>query len=101
MRDAPHSGMRVGAPDMELRWRGADVRRGWGPNTSVVIGDLNDIVLFRQMAGEITLDHGGILTFLPKPISTSGRSGMYISFSFWDDAGNTALATGEKGAQSI
>ena len=206
--DAPHAGARDGAPDMELRWNGADIRPGWEPNTSVVLGDLydndgaplplcprgalkraiadwqahgltpklgieleayalqggedgrlrpydapggvvygtgpfadpmrindviwnkahevgfkldlitaeydspqfeytlsfddalaavDDVVLFRQMAREIALDHGVVLTFLPKPISMAGGSGMHINFSFWDAAGQNALATGEKG----
>ncbi|MBO6883766.1 MAG: glutamine synthetase [Marivita sp.] len=206
--DAPHAGARDGAPDMELRWNGADIRSGWEPNTSVVLGDLydndgaplplcprgalkravadwqahgltpklgieleayalqggedgrlrpydapggvvygtgpfadpmrindviwnkahevgfkldlitaeydspqfeytlsfddalaavDDVVLFRQMAREIALDHGVVLTFLPKPISMAGGSGMHINFSFWDAAGQNALATGEKG----
>lgn len=206
--DAPHAKVREGAPDMELRWRGEDVRRGWEPNTSVVLGDLHDAdggplplcprgalkkaiadwevhglspklgieleafalqggedgrlrpydapggvvygtgpfadpmrindaiwnkanelgfsldlitaefdspqfeytlsfddalkavddaVLFRQMAREVALDHGIVLTFLPKPLSDMGGSGMHINFSFWDKTGQNALATGAKG----
>ncbi|MDX1743812.1 MAG: glutamine synthetase family protein [Ruegeria sp.] len=206
--DAPHAKVREGAPDMELRWRGEDVRMGWEPNTSIVLGDLydsdgsplslcprgalkravadwekhglkpmlgieleayalqggedgrlrpydapgggvygtgpfadpmrindviwnkalemgfrldlitaeydspqfeytltfddalaavDDIVLFRQMAREIALDHGIILTFLPKPLSELGGSGMHINFSFQDAEGNNALAAGEVG----
>ena len=206
--DAPHAKVREGAPDMELRWRGEDVRKGWEPDTSVVLGDLydadgsplslcprgalkravaawekhglkpmlgieleayalqggedgrlrpydapgggvygtgpfadpmrindviwnkalemgfrldlitaefdspqfeytltfddaltavDDIVLFRQMAREIALDHGIVLTFLPKPLSELGGSGMHINFSFQDAEGKNALATGEVG----
>ncbi|WP_170464441.1 glutamine synthetase family protein [Ruegeria arenilitoris] len=206
--DAPHAKVREGAPDMELRWRGDDVRKGWEPNTSIVLGDLydadgsplslcprgalkravadwekhglkpmlgieleayalqggedgrlrpydapgggvygtgpfadpmrindviwnkalemgfrldlitaeydspqfeytltfddaltavDDIVLFRQMAREIALDHGIVLTFLPKPLSELGGSGMHINFSFQDAEGKNALATGEVG----
>lgn len=206
--DAPHAKVREGAPDMELRWRGDDIRAGWEPNTSVVVGDLydadgaplplcprgalkkaiadwaghglspkigieleayalqggedgrlrpydapggvvygtgpfsdpmrindviwnkahemgfkldlitaeydspqfeytlsfsdalealDDVVLFRQMAREVALDHGIILTFLPKPLSEMGGSGMHINFSFWDANGQNALSTGEKG----
>jgi len=206
--DAPGAMVRQGMPDMELRWNGADIRSGWEPNTSVVLGDLydndgaplplcprgalkraiadwqahgltpklgieleayalqggedgrlrpydapggvvygtgpfadpmrindviwnkahevgfkldlitaeydspqfeytlsfddalaavDDVVLFRQMAREIALDHGVVLTFLPKPISMAGGSGMHINFSFWDAAGQNALANGEKG----
>ncbi|QUJ78229.1 glutamine synthetase [Sulfitobacter albidus] len=206
--DAPHAKVRDGAPDMELRWRGADIRPGWEPNTSVVLGDLfdvdgaplplcprgalkraiadwgahglspkigieleayafqggddgrlrpydapggvvygtgpfadpmrindviwnkahemgfkldlitaeydspqfeytlsfddalqalDDVVLFRQMAREVALDHGIVLTFLPKPISDMGGSGMHINFSLWDAEGQNALATGDRG----
>jgi glutamine synthetase len=206
--DAPHTMVREGAPDMELRWRAEDIRPGWEPDTQVVIGDLydndgaplplcprgalkravaawqahgltpmlgieleayalqggedgrlrpydapggvvygtgpfadpirindaiwrkaeelgfrldmitaeydspqyeytltfddalkaiDDIVLFRQMAREIALDHGIVLTFLPKPLSEAGGSGMHINFSFRDAKGNNALANGEKG----
>jgi len=58
---------------------------------------VDDIVLFRLMAREIALNHGVILTFLPKPISELGGSGMHINFSFTDDSGQNALATGPVG----
>lgn len=58
---------------------------------------VDDIVLFRLMAREIALDHGIILTFLPKPISEAGGSGMHINFSFRDEAGQNALANGPEG----
>lgn len=58
---------------------------------------VDDIVLFRQMAREIAIRHGILLTFLPKPIFEKGGSGMHINLSFADAAGNNALATGEKG----
>ncbi|APE43883.1 glutamine synthetase [Sulfitobacter alexandrii] len=206
--DAPHAMVRDGMPDMELRWRGDDIRQSWEPGTRVVLGDLydtdgvplplcprgalkraiadwgrhgltpkvgieleayalqgdeqgrlrpydapggvvygtgpfadpmrfndviwrkaeemgfhldmitaeydspqfeytltfddalravDDIVLFRLMAREIALDHGIILTFLPKPIAETGGSGMHINFSFVDETGRNALATGPKG----
>ena len=206
--DAPHAKVREGAPDMELRWRGDDIRTGWEPGTSVVLGDLydtegaplplcprgalkraiadwgthglapklgieleayalqggedgrlrpydapggvvygtgpfadpmrindviwnkahemgfkldlitaeydspqfeytlsfddalqavDDVALFRQMAREVALDHGIVLTFLPKPLSEMGGSGMHINFSFWDTDGQNALASGETG----
>ncbi len=206
--DAPHAMVREGMPDMELRWRGEDIRDSWEPNTKIVLGDLydndgaplplcprgalkraiadwqvhgltpklgieleayamqgdekgrlrpydspggvvygtgpfadpirindiiwrkaeemgfklemitaefdspqfeytlmfddalkavDDIVLFRLMAREVALDHGIILTFLPKPIPELGGSGMHINFSFADADGNNALSSGEKG----
>ena len=206
--DAPHAKVREGAPDMELRWLSDDIRPGWEPATSVVLGDLydaegaplplcprgalkraiadwakhglapklgieleayalqggedgrlrpydapggvvygtgpfsdpmrindviwnkahemgfkldlitaeydspqfeytlsfddalqavDDVVLFRQMAREVALDHGIVLTFLPKPLSEMGGSGMHINFSLWDADGQNALAAGETG----
>ncbi|MCI2397832.1 glutamine synthetase family protein [Aliiroseovarius subalbicans] len=58
---------------------------------------VDDIVLFRQMAREVALEHGVVLTFLPKPIAEAGGSGMHINFSFGDEAGNNALDNGPVG----
>jgi glutamine synthetase len=55
------------------------------------------VVLFRQMAREIALDHGIILTFLPKPFAGKGGSGLHVNLSFADKAGQNALANGERG----
>lgn len=57
----------------------------------------DDIVLFRLMARELALEFGIILTFLPKPVSEAGGSGMHINFSFSGADGKNALSTGEKG----
>ena len=40
--NSPGSKTYEGVPDMELRWRGEDVRDGWEPKTKVVLGDLYD-----------------------------------------------------------
>ena len=40
MLDAPHTKVRQGIPDMALRWKAADIRDGWEPDTKVVLGDL-------------------------------------------------------------
>lgn len=58
---------------------------------------VDDIVLFRLMAREIALEYGILLTFMPKPIAHAGGSGMHINFSFTDDKGGNAIASGEKG----
>jgi glutamine synthetase len=52
---------------------------------------LDDIFLFRQMAREVALDHGIVLSFMPKPIAEAGGSGMHINFSFRDAGGTNAL----------
>lgn len=52
---------------------------------------VDDIVLFRQLAREVALGFGIVLSFLPKPIAEAGGSGMHINFSFEDQNGNNAL----------
>ena len=58
---------------------------------------VDDIILFRQMAREVALGEGVILTFMPKPIAEAGGNGMHINFSFTDENGDNALSTGGKG----
>ncbi len=57
---------------------------------------VDDIILFRQMAREVALSKGVILTFTPKPIVEAGGNGMHINFSFTDNAGKNALSSGDK-----
>ncbi len=40
--DAPGSMMKQGLPDMELRWRGEEIRDSWHASTKIVLGDLYD-----------------------------------------------------------
>ncbi|SEO81305.1 glutamine synthetase [Salinihabitans flavidus] len=56
---------------------------------------VDDIVLFRLMAREIALDHGIVLSFLPKPLTDRGGSGLHVNFSFLDTGGGNALSSGE------
>ena len=58
---------------------------------------VDEVVLFRQMAREVALDHGVLLTFLPKPIAGKGGSGMHINLSFENAKGHNALANGDQG----
>ena len=58
---------------------------------------VDTVVLFRQMAREIALDHGVILSFLPKPIAGKGGSGLHVNLSFTDADGRNALAKGDWG----
>ena len=58
---------------------------------------VDDIVLFRLMAREIALEHGVLLSFMPKPLAEAGGSGMHINFSFTDKSGKNALSSGDKG----
>ncbi|MEC7259204.1 MAG: glutamine synthetase, partial [Pseudomonadota bacterium] len=40
--DAPGARVKQGLPDMELIWRGDEIRPGWERSTQVVLGDLHD-----------------------------------------------------------
>ncbi len=58
---------------------------------------MDDIVLFRQLAREVALENGVLLSFLPRPHSEAGGSGMHINFSFRDENGANALDNGPVG----
>lgn len=58
---------------------------------------VDEAFLFRIMAREVAIEHGLILTFMPKPILSKGGSGLHVNFSFVDGDGKNALATGERG----
>jgi glutamine synthetase len=57
---------------------------------------VDDIFLFRLMAREVAIDHGIVLTFMPKPILSLGGSGLHVNFSFLDRQGNNAISGGGK-----
>ena len=40
--DAPGAMVKQGLPDMELRWRGEEIRDSWHASTKIVLGDLYD-----------------------------------------------------------
>ncbi len=52
---------------------------------------VDDHFLFRLMAREIALQHGIILTCLPKPIPGKGGSGTHANFSLADKQGKNAI----------
>lgn len=54
---------------------------------------VDDTFLFRLMAREIALEHGILLTFLPKPIPDIGGLGMHVNVSFQDAEGNNCIQT--------
>jgi len=56
---------------------------------------VDDIFLFRLLARETALDHGILLTFMPKPIPGKSGSGLHVNFSFLDRGGRNAI--GEAG----
>lgn len=59
---------------------------------------VDDIFLFRVLAREVALDHGIVLTFMPKPIANKGGSGLHVNFSFSDRDGKNVFGAGESGS---
>ncbi|MDP3519428.1 MAG: glutamine synthetase family protein [Hydrogenophaga sp.] len=55
---------------------------------------VDDIFLFRLLAREVAIQHGIVLTFMPKPILTVGGSGVHINFSLRDAQGQNAISGG-------
>jgi len=55
---------------------------------------VDDIFLFKTLAREVALDHGILLSFLPKPIEDIGGIGMHINFSFKDKDGKNVIGGG-------
>ena len=56
------------------------------------LGAIDDIFLFRLMAREVAAKRGYLLTFMPKPLSDRGGSGVHLNLSFGDKDGNNACA---------
>ncbi|MEY2952516.1 MAG: Glutamine synthetase [Pseudomonadota bacterium] len=57
---------------------------------------IDDVFLFRLLARETAIQHGIVLTFLPKPIHTQGGSGVHVNFSLRDAQGHSAMAGGDQ-----
>lgn len=55
---------------------------------------VDDIFLFRQLAREVALQHGILLTFLPKPMAELGGNGLHVNFSLWDKNGENVIGAG-------
>ena len=54
----------------------------------------DDFFLFRNMARETLYEKGYLLSFLPKPLTESGGSGMHLNISFRNAHGKNALEGG-------
>ena len=52
---------------------------------------VDQLFLFKTMAKEIYAKNGHLLSFMPKPLSDRGGSGMHINFSFEDADGNNVI----------
>lgn len=53
---------------------------------------LDDAFLFKLMARELAMRRGLMLTFLGKPFSDAGGSGLHLNLSLADDTGGNAMA---------
>ncbi len=62
------------------------------------VSAVDDHFLFRLMAREIALQHGIVLSCLPKPIPGRGGSGTHVNFSFANKQGKNVL--GDPGEMS-
>ncbi|MDD9992873.1 MAG: glutamine synthetase family protein [Rhodospirillales bacterium] len=56
------------------------------------LGAIDDIFLFRLMAREVAAKRGYLLSFMPKPLSDRGGSGVHLNLSLADSRGDNALA---------
>ena len=69
------------APQFELTLRYADALKA-----------ADDCFLFRQMAREILIKRGYLLSFLPKPLAGKSGSGLHFNISFNDANGRNVFA---------
>lgn len=67
-------------PQFELTLRFADALKA-----------VDDAFLFRQMARELLLRKGYLLSFLPKPFADKSGSGLHFNLSFRDGAGHNVF----------
>lgn len=56
-----------------------------------VVQAVDNHFLFTLMVKEVALQHGIILTCLPKPFASKGGSGTHVNFSFLDKKGKNAI----------
>jgi glutamine synthetase len=59
---------------------------------SDALSAIDNIFLFKVMAKETLAKRGYLLSFMPKPLSDRGGSGLHVNFSFNDSKGGNALA---------
>lgn len=55
---------------------------------------VDDAFLFRLLARETAQEHGLLLTFMPKPLSNKGGSGLHVNFSFNDANQHNVISDG-------
>ncbi|MGI9301568.1 MAG: glutamine synthetase family protein [Gammaproteobacteria bacterium] len=59
---------------------------------SDALSAVDNVFLFRLMAKELMAKRGYLMSFMPKPLSDRGGSGLHVNFSLNDRDGNNALA---------
>ena len=60
------------------------------------IGAADDAFLFRVLAHEVAALHGHRATFMGRPFSDRGGSGLHVNISFLDEHGNNVLFDGSQ-----
>ena len=55
------------------------------------LASADDAFLFKVMAKEVAAKRGFLLTFMGKPVTDRGGSGIHVNFSLLDSEGNNAL----------
>jgi len=56
------------------------------------VAAIDEVFLFRLMAREVALEHGILLTFMPKPVADLSGSGVHVNFSLVDKNGDNIIA---------
>lgn len=62
---------------------------------SDALGACDDAFLFKLMAREVATRHGLLLTFMGKPITERGGSGLHVNLSFSHDGSDNAMVDAE------
>ena len=58
---------------------------------------VDNVFLFKLLAKEVALQHGVVLTFMPKPVADRGGNGVHVNVSFCDTKGQNVIAKGAEG----
>ena len=80
-------GFPIEAINSEYDWPQFEFTLRYGDALSAV----DNVFLFRLMARELLARRGYLLSFMPKPLSDRGGSGLHVNFSFSDNKSSNAF----------
>ena len=86
-RQAEACGMELESFNSEFDWPQFEMTLRYDDALEAV----DQLFLFKTMAKEVYAQNGYLLSFMPKPLSNRGGSGMHINFSFEDANGNNVI----------